>query len=86
MTSSIVMFWVISLYMFPLLLYYNIIFLVHWCYSISLVAGGPSGEHIRLQAGEEALLIATLSDLHVQEVWVHSRVVDLREPHLNGLL
>lgn len=43
----------------------------------SLVAGGPSGEDIRLQSGEEALLVAPLTDLHVQQVWVQGSVVDL---------
>lgn len=43
----------------------------------SLVAGGPSGEHVRLQSGEEALLVASLADLHVQKVRVQGGVVDL---------
>lgn len=43
----------------------------------SLVAGGPSGEHVRLQPGEEALLVAPLADLHVQQVRVQGGVVDL---------
>lgn len=46
-------------------------------YRHSLVAGGSSGEHIRLQSGEEALLVAPLADLHVQQVGVQGSVVDL---------
>lgn len=44
---------------------------------ILLVAGGPGGQHVRLQSGEEALLVAPLTDLHVQQVWVQGGVVDL---------
>lgn len=43
----------------------------------SLVADGPRGEHVRLQSGEEALLVASLANLHVQQVGVQGRVVDL---------
>lgn len=52
----------------------------------SLVAGGPGGEHVRLQPGEEALLVASLADLHVQQVGVQGGVVDLCDSHLNGFL
>lgn len=52
----------------------------------SLVAGGPSGEHIRLQSGEEALLVASLANLHVQQVGVQGGVVDLYHSHLDGFL
>lgn len=52
----------------------------------SLVAGGPSGQHIRLQSGEEALLVAPLADLHVQQVGVQGGVVDLYDSHLDGFL
>lgn len=55
-------------------------------YKYSLVAGGSSGEHIRLQSGEEALLVAPLADLHVQQVGVQGSVVDLWDSHLNGFL
>lgn len=52
----------------------------------SLVAGGPSGEHVRLQSGEEALLVASLTDLHVEQVGVQGSVVDLCDSHLDGFL
>lgn len=52
----------------------------------SLVAGGPGGENVGLQTGEEALLVAPLADLHVQQVGVQGGVVDLRDPHFNGFL
>lgn len=50
-----------------------------------LVIGGSCVEHIRLQFGKEALLIFALTDLHVQQVWVDGRVVDLHQPLLNRL-
>lgn len=52
----------------------------------SLVAGGSSGQHVRLQSREEALLVAPLTDLHVQQVGVQGSVVDLGDSHLDGFL
>ncbi|TNN86613.1 hypothetical protein EYF80_003081 [Liparis tanakae] len=44
------------------------------------------GEHIGLQAGEEALLVASLTDLHVQQVGVEGRgqvAIALVRDHVN---
>lgn len=51
----------------------------------SLIIGGPRVEHVGLQFGEEPLLVFALTDLHVQQVRVDGRVVDLHQPLLNGL-
>lgn len=51
----------------------------------SLVISGPSVEHIGLQLGEKALLVFSLTNLHVQQVGVDGRVVDLYQALLDGL-
>lgn len=51
----------------------------------SLVAGGPCSEHIRLQFGKKALLVFSLSDLHIKQVRVDGRVVDLFQSLLYSL-
>lgn len=51
----------------------------------SLVIARSCVEHFGLQFGEEPLLVLPLTDLHVQQVWVDGRVVNLHQPLLNGL-
>lgn len=51
----------------------------------SLVAGGSGGKHIRLEFGEKALLVFSLANLHIQQVRMDGRVIDLSQPLLNGL-
>ena len=51
----------------------------------SLVICGSRGQHVGLQLGEEALLVLALADLHVQQVGVDGRVIDLHQPLLDGL-
>lgn len=55
-------------------------------YSVySLVIGGSCIEHVSLQFRKESLLVFALTDLHVKQVWVDGRVVDLHQPLLNCL-
>lgn len=47
--------------------------------------GRPGVQHVGLQLGEEARLVAALTDPHVQQVREDGRVVDLHQPLLHGL-
>lgn len=56
-----------------------------WVPAHPLVGVLSMRQHVGLQLGEVALLVAALADPHVQQMGVDGRVVGLQQPSLDGL-